>query len=519
MKTLTTTTNVLPRIRCAIYTRKSSEENLDMEFNSLDAQREAAESYIASQRQEGWVAIPSHYDDGGFSGATIERPALQRLLADIAIGQIDCIVVYKVDRLSRSLLDFAKIVEAFDQRGVSFVSVTQQFNTTSSMGRLTLNILLSFAQFEREIIGERIRDKIASTRRKGKYTGGWPVLGYDVDTENRRLVVNKTEAELVRHIFTRFIELGSATFLVKELNDQGYRTKSWVTRKNVLKPGLPWHKNHLYALINNPLYIGYVTHKGNRYPGEHSAIVSREIWEGVQRILAENSRVRAGRTRTKTVALLRGKIRCAACDCSMIPTFTNRRGKQYRYYLCLNASKSGYAACPTRAVSAGNIEQIVIDQLRGMFHSPEIIANTYRNAIHQQHDHLQTLHQHQKTVHVRRQELQVEMAKRTALPACGNGLAQPRDTLQGELTEVEARHVQLADEISALTRLHYTESEVAHAVSALDPIWEELFPEEQRRIVHLLVELVIVHSERAEVILCAEGLTTLVQELQEKVNE
>lgn len=510
------TKTVLPRIRCAIYTRKSSEENLDMEFNSLDAQREAAESYIASQRQEGWVALPTQYNDGGFSGATVERPGLQRLLADIAIGQIDCVVVYKVDRLSRSLLDFAKIVEAFDRHNVSFVSVTQQFNTTSSMGRLTLNILLSFAQFEREIIGERIRDKIAQTRRKGKYTGGRPVLGYDVDAEHRRLVVNEKEAELVRHIFTRFVALGSSTTLVQELNAQGYLTKSWTTRKNVVKPGLPWHKNHLYALINNPLYIGYVTHKGNRYPGEHPAIVTRELWEGVQRILQENSRARAARTRTKTVALLRGKIRCAVCNCSMIPTFTRRRGKEYRYYLCLNASKSGYGACPTRTVAAGNIEQIVIDQLRSAFRSPEVLASTYQTATTLQRHRLEELQQEKESVCARRQKTQKEIATLTALPELCETLVESLHNLQGSLVEVDKHQARLEQEITALAELHFTEQEVINAVSGLDPIWEELFPTEQQRIIKALVDQVVVHPDHAAVTLRAEGLAMLMEEIQQQ---
>src|SRR3990170_400272 len=214
-------------IRCAIYTRKSTDEGLAQEFNSLDAQREACEAYIASQRHEGWTALPDRYDDGGFSGGSMDRPALEQLLSAIDRGQVDCVVVYKVDRLSRSLLDFACIMEAFDKKTLSFVSVTQQFNTTASLGRLTLNILLSFAQFEREIIAERIRDKVSSARRKGKYMGGMPALGYDVDRAHRRLVVNPTEAELVRRVFRRFVQIGSTTELAKELNAQGFTTKTW----------------------------------------------------------------------------------------------------------------------------------------------------------------------------------------------------------------------------------------------------------------------------------------------------
>ncbi len=249
-----------PIIRCAIYSRKSSEEGLQREFNSLDAQREAAEAYIASQKAEGWVALPDRYDDGGYTGGNMERPALRRLLADIDAGKVDCIVVYKVDRLSRSLMDFARIMETFERHKVSFVSVTQHFNTTHSMGRLTLNILLSFAQFEREIIGERIRDKIAASRRKGQWTGGTPILGYDVDRSNGgpKLVVNPAEASRVRQIFELYLELGTLLAVVAELDRRGWRSKVWSTRGGKRRGGLPIDKCRLHALVTNVLYVGKV---------------------------------------------------------------------------------------------------------------------------------------------------------------------------------------------------------------------------------------------------------------------
>ena len=256
-------------IRCAIYTRKSTDEGLEQEFNSLDAQREAAEAYIASQRAEGWQCLPERYDDGGYTGGNMDRPALKRLLSDIETGKIDTVVVYKVDRLSRSLLDFSQLVGLFDKHKVSFVSVTQQFNTTTSMGRLTLNILLSFAQFEREIIGERIRDKVAAAKKKGKHTGGPPVLGYDIDAPNRRLVVNPAEADLVRRIFKLFLQLGSGMKVAKALNADGFRTKAWTTRNGKVRPGQPWDKIAVNRVLNNVKYVGQVSHWGKLYDGEH----------------------------------------------------------------------------------------------------------------------------------------------------------------------------------------------------------------------------------------------------------
>ena len=258
-------------VRCAIYTRKSSEEGLDQEFNSLQAQREACEAFITSQRHEGWVCLPKAYDDGGFSGATMDRPALQRLLADIAAARVDIVVVYKIDRLTRSLTDFAKIVEILDAKGASFVSVTQQFNTTTSMGRLTLNILLSFAQFEREVIGERIRDKIAASKKKGMWMGGVPPLGYRV--HDRKLVIVDGEAEIVRTIFRRYAELGSVRLLKEELEARGIKSKSWTSASGRLIGGKAFSRGALYLMLQNRLYRGEVVHKRQSHPGEHTPII------------------------------------------------------------------------------------------------------------------------------------------------------------------------------------------------------------------------------------------------------
>ncbi len=272
---------VVRKLRCAVYTRKSSEEGLEQEFNSLDAQREACEAYIASQKAEGWVLVPDRYDDGGISGATLERPALQRLLADIEAQRVDVVVVYKIDRLSRALMDFSKLVEVFDRNNVTFVSVTQSFNTTTSMGRLTLNILLSFAQFEREVIGERIRDKFAASRKKGMWMGGFVPLGYEV--KDRKLIVKEAEAATVRMIFERFAKIGSATVLVRALRTEGIRGKQ----------GKLVDKGYVYKLLNNRVYVGEAVHKGTAYPGEHQAIIDRALWDQVHSILQDSPRRRA----------------------------------------------------------------------------------------------------------------------------------------------------------------------------------------------------------------------------------
>ena len=274
-------------VRCAIYTRKSTEEGLSQAFNSLDAQREAAEAYILSQREQGWATLPERYDDGGFTGGNMDRPALQQLLTDIDNGGIDCVIVYKVDRLSRSLLDFARILHSFEQRKVSFVSVTQQFNTSMSLGRLTLNILLSFAQFEREIIAERTRDKMSAARRKGKWVGGMPVLGYDVALQGGRLVVNQEEAEQVRSIFELYRDSGCLVSVLQQLSQNGWTTKQWITKSGKVHSGRPFNRNRLMALLGNVIYTGQIRHQGKLYPGEHEAIIDRALWDEVNHRIHE----------------------------------------------------------------------------------------------------------------------------------------------------------------------------------------------------------------------------------------
>ena len=424
---------VVKKLRCALYTRKSSEEGLDMEFNSLDAQREACEAYVASQKAEGWLLVPDHYDDGGFSGGTLERPALQRLLADIEAGRVDVVVVYKIDRLSRSLMDFAKLVEVFDRNSVTFVSVTQSFNTTTSMGRLTLNILLSFAQFEREVIGERIRDKFAASRKKGMWMGGWAPLGYDI--KDRKLVVNEAEAATVRSVFQRFLRIGSMTKLTVALRSEGMRTKG----------GKPVDKGYLYRILNNRVYLGEAVHKGIAYPGEHAAIIDRLLWDRVHEIIGESPRKRAMHTRAQTPALLKGLI-FGPTGAAMTPAHTRKGGKLYRYYVSTDVLKRDREACPVRRVPAGEIESAVVDQLRGLLRAPEIVVRTWR-AVRQSGEKI-------------------------------------------------------------------SEGEVREALERLEPLWNELFPAEQARIVNLLVERVDVSPGSMNVRLRTAGLTKLVDEVR-----
>jgi site-specific DNA recombinase len=424
---------VTRKLRCAVYTRKSSEEGLEMEFNSLDAQREACESYIASQRGEGWVLVADRYDDGGVSGGTLERPALKRLLTDIQAGRIDIVVVYKVDRLSRSLLDFHKLIELFERHQTTFVSITQSFNTTDAMGRMHLNIMLTFAQYEREVIGERIRDKVAASRKKGMWMGGWTPLGYEV--HDRKLIIHKEDAERVRSIFKRFVQLKSATLLARELVLAGAKNRY----------GHLLDKGVLYKLLNNRVYIGDAVHKGTAYPGEHEAIIDRKLWDQAHAVLKQSPRKRAAGTRAQTPALLKGLL-FGPDGAAMSPTHTRKGGRLYRYYISQSVMKRGTGACPIRQIPAAEIERIVIDQIRSLLQTPEVIVQTWR---------------------------------------------------AGRKTSKDL-----------------AESDVRAALLEFEPLWNELFPAEQARIVELLVERVELQPDGIDLRLRVEGLTSLCSELR-----
>ena len=349
--------------RCAVYTRKSSEEGLEQSFNSLDAQREACEAYIKSQAHEGWTLVRSRYDDGGFSGGSMERPGLKALMADIDRGMIDIVVVYKVDRLTRSLTDFAKIVDVLDRKGASFVSVTQQFNTTTSMGRLTLNVLLSFAQFEREVTGERIRDKVAASKKKGMWMGGFPPLGYDI--LNRKLSVNAAEAETLKSIFSRFLALGSVRKLVTDLKGRGIVSKKWRTRHGVLRGGHPFSRGALYYLLRNPIYLGEIHHKGSVHRGEHPAILLRDPWNLVQATLDANRGKRPRTKRTPTGAPLAGVLFDDKGN-RLTPSHVRKRGgRRYRYYVsqALLQQRPNQAGSVAR-IPAQEIEDLALDRIR-----------------------------------------------------------------------------------------------------------------------------------------------------------
>jgi len=356
-------------VRCAIYTRKSSEEGLEQDFNSLDAQRISAEKYIQSQAGKGWIVVPKHYDDGGFSGGNMNRPALNDLLKDIERKQIECVVTYKLDRLSRSLLDFASIMGTFDDNGVIFDTVTESFSSASSSGRLMLNMLLSFAQYERELTGERIRDKFAESKKKGMWMGGYPLLGYDI--KDRKLLINEEEARVVNLVYKRFIETESYTLIADELNRNGYRSKPRPQDKGKNKGEKLYDRKAVRRILENPYYKGYVSHKGNIYKGQHDAIVNEDIWNKTQEILLKNRSMK--HQKKSSPYPLKGLLKCGTCGAAMTPTAGNNHGLKYRYYTCSNHIRLKNCDSPVRNIPAEAIEAKVTDEVLLKLKSPEVV--------------------------------------------------------------------------------------------------------------------------------------------------
>jgi site-specific DNA recombinase len=506
-------------IRCAIYTRKSTEEGLEQQFNTLDAQRLSGESYVASQRSEGWIALPDRYDDGGYTGGNTERPALKRLMADIEAGKIDCILVYKVDRLSRSLLDFSRMMETFDKHRVSFVSVTQQFNTTNSMGRLTLNILLSFAQFEREIISERTRDKIAATRRKGQWSGGRPILGYDVAPGGGKLLVNEDEASRVRAIFDLYLEHQSLIETVKAIDERGWFNKRWTTQEDREAGGGQFDKNNLFRLLTNVLYMGKITLRKDMFDGQHPAIVDADIFRRVQVMLHRNGQTGGKHVRNRFGALLKGILYCVPCQSAMVHSHTLKNGnKRYRYYVCLNAQKRGWHDCPSKSVPAAEIERFVIDQIRGIGKDSELVAATIRQTREQADRRIRELENERATLEKDLARHNEDLRKLVGEVARNPTAADRMADVQERIRLAERRATDVRMELIGLGRELVDEKEAVRALALFEPVWDALSPREQVRVMQLLVERVDYDGKKGSVSITFHptGIKSLLNEIKQK---
>ena len=469
-------------VRCAIYTRKSTDEGLNQDFNSLDAQRDAGEAYIRSQAGEGWTLVPEQYDDGGYTGANMDRPALRRLLADIQAKKVDCVVVYKVDRLSRSIRDFGKIMEILEKHGATFVSVTQQFNTTTSLGRLTLNILLSFAQFEREIISERTRDKQILARKRGKWTGGHLPLGYDL--EDGCLVMNEAEAARVRQIFEWYLEGHSVHGIVAKCADLGWRNKEWATKEGKTFGGHPLRKCHIYTMLANPLYAARIRAGDELVAANHPRIVDAKTFDLVQQKLKENTRNPGGAHGPRLEALLRGLLYCAACGSPMSPSYSSSKTRRYRYYVCLRTMQRNGDGCATRAVSAPLVEEAVIESVRRFAAKPEVVEAIARAARHRMAEELGKYRDELKAVNIRVRNAKSQLAR------AKNPDAEREAALRETVAAGEARAEELGRAVERGERLRFDEQMVCQRMASFDDVWRTLTIEEQARVLRQLIERV-----------------------------
>jgi len=480
-----------PHVRCAIYTRKSTEDGLEQEFNTLDAQRESCENYINSQKSRGWDIIPTLYDDGGFTGANIERPAYSRLISDIKDNLVDMVVVYKVDRLSRSLGDFANIMELFDKNKVGFVSVTQYFDTSSSIGRMTLNILITFAQFEREMISERIRDKMSRSRQKGKYMGGQSVLGYDV--VDKKLIINEEEQYQINRIFEFYKNGKSINNIVKIINDYGWTTKQWITKRGHLTGGKAFKKQVLYTILKNPLYIGKIRHKNNIYEGEHKAIIPQKLFDDVQAKLKKNATNLRTTFHSRTPYMLRGLLMCSSCGSKMILTYTKKKTKKYTYYTCLNAVKNGRSQCANKSVPTHKMDDFIVNHITQITSDPQFLNRFVNEYSNQRNNEIDNIVAELKGLTLKQASFQIER----------DGL------IQSNIKANDETFIMVQDHISKISsRIDYLNSkkivlgstdmnagDITVILNQFFPIWDKLSPDEQNKILDKLFEQIFWDGE------------------------
>ncbi len=476
-------------LRCAIYCRVSTVDQAQGEFTSIDNQRQMAEAYIASQAGKNWVVIDEHFDDPGFSASTTDRPALQRLLAAVDAGRVDLIVAYRLDRLSRSLSDFMRLMDRLRAAGVEFVSVTESFSTDNAVGRLTMGLLATFAEFERATIADRTRDKMAGARRRGRWTGGIPVLGYDV--RDKKLVINEPEAAMIREIFRLYLADQSISEVVEEINCRGWVTKSCKTKTGRRMGGVPFTKNGLNYILANVLYAGKTSYLGEVYEGEHEAIVDEKTFQRVQDLMARNAQTNGSQAKNKYGFLLKGLVHCVACGAKYVPSVTRRGPRVHRAYVCGSAMKKGYATCPCPTIKAQRLEDIIVQQIRRIGQDRELQRETVRQVQELREAKRPALVSEQRRLRTRLEKVRSEI--RNLLDALASGehgasVGARIADLEEQAGKVERRLVEIAREIAALDVGFVDEADVAKALSLFDPVWEMLFPHEQARIIQLLVD-------------------------------
>jgi len=475
-------------MRCAIYTRKSTEDGLEQDYNTLDAQRDSCENYIKTQASRGWTIIPAKYDDGGFTGANTERPAYNRLFADIRAGHVDMVVVYKVDRLSRSLADFANIMVMFEEMNVTFVSITQHFDTSSSLGRMTLNILITFAQFEREMIAERISDKIASSRKRGKYIGGIPMLGYDVI--DKKLITNRDEVFQINTIFNLYLKLRSLSQVAIQLNQWGWTTKRWITQRNRPTGGLQFNGSKVHGLITNLIYIGKVTYKGDVFDGEHDGIVDEKIFNDVQALLKLNRNTNHAKKRRKLDSLLRGILYCGECGHSMSRTYSQKKAqKVYYYYVCSNALKNTRKACSSKRLPALKTEEFVVQQISKMGQNHHVIDALIERAKKRKQETLTEFEQEKSGLEYNLTLSYKQLETIETHPS--NSIPSNSTILHDQIERYKTRIKEIVYRMTSLNNLEVNPKEVTSVLTKFMPIWDTLTELRKERVMNLIFEKII----------------------------
>ncbi|MBI4669786.1 MAG: recombinase family protein [Elusimicrobia bacterium] len=501
---------------CAIYTRKSTDENLDSGFTSLDAQKEYCEAFIKSREGEGWRAFPVDYDDPGFTGGNMDRPALRRLVADAKAGKFQVVVCYKYDRLSRNTKDFLHILEIFDKHEAAFVSVTQPIDTSSSVGRLMRSILVDFAQFERELISERTRDKRVAMAKKGKWPGGYPVLGYDYDPETKSLKVNTGEAKIVGDMFETYLETKSLCAAAKRLNAKGHRLKEWMTKKGNKKGGRRFIKTNLSYLLRNPIYIGKIRHGDSLYDGEHKPILDEDIFHRVQRQLGKNREKNKSPNQDKHNFLLRGLVRCACCGTQMTPNFAYSKGRKYFYYKCVSVNKMDKEACKVGSVSARELEKLVIERLGFLGRNEMVVQKIVERARRDSSDHLGPKKQEKTLLAAELGKVGGEarnlvgvLAEKGSASTKYRFIMERIEELEKKAGELKARIERTDQEIRELEERRISADVIRHNLLTFTKVFNRLNPIKQRELTALLVQEVVYAEEKSMIQLILRPLPEL----------
>ncbi len=511
-------TTTTARVRVAVYARKSVDKGDGGEFGSIEAQCEAVSAYVTSQRGNGWEALPDPYSDLGISGATTNRPAFKRLLADIEAGRVDAVATYKLDRLSRTQRDLFNLLDFFDQHDVTFVSVTESFDTATPMGRFALGLLGQVAQLEREVTAERVRDKVMATKRRGMWTGGRPPLGYDV--VEKKLVVNVDEAERVREIYGLYLALPGYQAVLDEMERRGWRNKAWTTKTGKLAGGETITKNSLGKLLQHPVYIGKVAVEDELFEGEHVAIIDQALWDAVQ---AKLTSARNGTTtKARSEALLAGILHCGQCGCAMGRHHTGKGAKRYSYYVCQTVQKRGATACPGSRIRLATIEDAVVAQVRTIGRNPALVTATIQAARDALDERRPTIEAEVRSLGKQLADLETERSN--LVVAIGKGADAPTAILERlrevevYIADVEQRRDEARERLGALTDESVDEDDLVAAIAAFDPVWEHLFPKERQRIVQILLERVTYTANTGEIGLefSPVGVRTIRQETAEE---